>query len=136
MNFDEGDRQMVLLALAELALSRPGFDYALGEIAKQLSGEEMFAEFKRLNADRVRAERMPMTLGPLIAVNDDPELLEWICNARERAGHFLSNLARAAHHADHENYPILRPVLIEMRKKYSAYEPTDTVKREIAERKS
>jgi hypothetical protein len=60
VEFAEGDRQMVLLAIAELALSRPGFDYALAEIAMQLQGEEMFAEFKRLNADRVKTERAPM----------------------------------------------------------------------------
>lgn len=54
--FEEGDRQMILLGIAELALSRPGWDDALGEIAKQLGGEKMFAEFKRLNADRVRIE--------------------------------------------------------------------------------
>jgi hypothetical protein len=29
LTFDAGDRQMLLLALAELALSRPGFDDAL-----------------------------------------------------------------------------------------------------------
>ena len=73
MNFDleEGQRQMVLLAIAD----------ALGEIAKIFHGEEMFAEFKRLNSDRVKAERAPMTLGPLVAQNDDPELLEWLAAA-------------------------------------------------------
>jgi hypothetical protein len=57
MNFEEGDRQLVLLAIAELSLSRPGWDYALGLIADQLQGREMYDEFKRLNADRVKAER-------------------------------------------------------------------------------
>jgi hypothetical protein len=135
MKFEEGDRQMMLLAIAELALSRPGFDYVLGEIAKQLQGAEMFADFKRFNADRVQAERIPMFMGPLIAQNDDPELLEWLSNAANRAGSFLQNLAWAGLRADHENYPILRPVLIEMRKRYPEHEPSEAVKQEIRERK-
>ena len=134
ITFEEGDRQIMLLALAELALSRPGFDYALREIAKQLNGAEMFAEFKRLNTDRVKAGRIPIFMGPLIAQNDDPELLEWLANAKEKAGGFVSHLAGAALVADGQNYPLLREVLIAMRKKYPAYEPSDEVKREIRER--
>lgn len=57
---EEGYRQMILLAIAELALSRPGWDYALGEIAESFRGREMFEEFKRLNSDRVKAERAPL----------------------------------------------------------------------------
>jgi hypothetical protein len=57
---EEGDRQMILLAIAELSLSRPGWDDALGRIADQFMGREMFEEFKRLNADRVKLERGPM----------------------------------------------------------------------------
>ncbi len=53
----EEQRQVVLLALAELALSRPGWDSLLGEIAGELHGVDVFREFKRLNADRVSAER-------------------------------------------------------------------------------
>jgi hypothetical protein len=135
MTFEEGDRQMMLLAIAELALSRPGFDYALGEIAKQLQGAEMFAEFKRLNADRVHTERIAVFMGALIAQNDDPELLEWLNNAANRAGGFLQNLAWAGLRADYENYPTLRPVLIQMRKRYPEYEPSDAVKQEIRDRK-
>jgi hypothetical protein len=57
---EEGDRQMVLLALAELSLSRPGWDDALGRIADQIFGRELFEQFKRLNADRVKATRDPL----------------------------------------------------------------------------
>jgi hypothetical protein len=130
---EEGQRQMILLAIAELALSRPGFDHMLGEIAKQFSGEEMFAEFKRLNADRVKAERAPMSFGPLIAQNDDSELLEWLSNARDKAGDFVRNIAEAGLRADPENYPLMRSMLIQLRKKYQAYEPSDAVKQEIRE---
>ncbi len=131
--FEEGQRQMMLLAIAELALSRPGWDWTLGELAKQMQGEEMFAELKRLNADRVRSERAPIC-GPLVAQNDDPELLEWLAKADQSGGGFVKNLAHAALLADHANYPVLRPVLIEMRKKYPAYEPSDAVKEEIRRR--
>lgn len=57
MAFDEGERQMLLLAIAELALSRPGFNDTLGEIADKLHGRQQFEEFKRVNGDRVKAER-------------------------------------------------------------------------------
>jgi hypothetical protein len=59
----EAERQTLLLALAELALSRPGWDEHLGEIADAFLGREMFDEFRRLNADRVVAERG--SLGPV-----------------------------------------------------------------------
>jgi|ERR1039458_5651319 hypothetical protein len=131
---EEGDRQMLLLALAELALSRPGFDCAIGQIADRFQGREMFAEFKRLNADRVKAERIPMLMGPMIVQNDDPELLEWMNNASLKAGGFLSSLAWAGLRADWQNYPIMRSLLLEMRKKYPEYEPTDAVKEEISGR--
>ena len=132
LDLEESQRQMVLLAIAELALSRPGLDRTLGELAKVLGGEEMFSEFKRFNADRVKTERLP--LGPLVAQSDDPELLEWLAAADKSGGGFVHNLAHAGLVADHDNYPRLRPVLIEMRKKYPAYEPADAVKQEIRER--
>jgi hypothetical protein len=131
-DIDEEQRQMILLAIAELALSRPGWDWTLGETAKVFSGEEMFAEFKRLNADRVNAERTP--LGPTIAQSDDPVLLEWLSNASQRGGGFVHSLAEAGLRADPENYRVLRPVLMAMRKKYPDYEPSAAVKQEIRDR--
>jgi hypothetical protein len=70
----------------------------------------------------------------LIAQNDDPELLEWLANAHLRGGGFVSNVAHAGLVADCENYPLIRPLLLSLRAKYTAYEPSDDVKREIAER--
>jgi hypothetical protein len=52
-HMEESDRQATLLALATLALHRPGWDYMLGEIAEKLQGRELFTEFKRLNNDRI-----------------------------------------------------------------------------------
>jgi hypothetical protein len=67
----------------------------------------------------------------LIAQNDDPELLEWLANAHRRGGSFISSLANAALRADPDNYPLLRPVIVQMRAKYQEYEPSDQVKAEI-----
>jgi len=51
MNFDieESDRQMILLALAILALQRPGWLYATGLVAEKFSGKEMFDQFREFN---------------------------------------------------------------------------------------
>lgn len=70
----------------------------------------------------------------LIAQNDDPELLEWLANADRFGGGFVRSIAQAALVADHENYPLIRPLLIVMRKKYPQYEPSEQVKQEIRER--
>lgn len=51
---------MILLALAELALSRPGWDDALRRIAEHYQGVEIFERFKVTSADRVKAERGPL----------------------------------------------------------------------------
>jgi hypothetical protein len=70
----------------------------------------------------------------LIAQNDDPELLEWLANASQRGGGFVQSIANAGLRADHENYPLIRTVLLVMRGKYTEYEPSDAVKEEIRNR--
>jgi hypothetical protein len=52
----------------------------------------------------------------MIAQTDDPELLEWLAKANQEGD---------------ENYPLLRPVLIQLRAKYPRYEPSAAVKEEI-----
>ncbi len=71
----------------------------------------------------------------LIAQNDDPELLEWLANAKEKGGSFVGSIAHAGLVADHENYPLIRFVLMALRAKYPEYEPSDAVKEEIRGRK-
>lgn len=71
----------------------------------------------------------------LIAKNDDPELLEWLAKASQDGGGFIQSIANAGLRADHENYPLIRPLLLLMRAKYTEYEPSDAVKQEIRERK-
>ena len=70
----------------------------------------------------------------LVAQNDDGELLEWLANANHRGGGFVSAFARACLVADPENYALIRPVLLELRKKYPYYDPSEQVKQEIRER--
>jgi hypothetical protein len=47
----EEERQAVLLALAKLAIERPGWVYFLRGIAGKLDGVEMFDEFLRLERE-------------------------------------------------------------------------------------
>lgn len=56
--FDEGERQLVVLSLALCSLLRPGFDWALGEIAEKLHARPMYEEMARLNQDRVKPESL------------------------------------------------------------------------------
>lgn len=132
LKIDEGERQMVLLALAELALSRPGWDHALSLIAKQIdnlgpTGPQLYSELKRLNADRVQAERGPMM--PLIAEQDEEDIQRWIWGVENEApqpsGDFLKKIVAAALHADPENYPLLRPAIIALKKKFPKYRLDD-----------
>ena len=55
--------------------------------------------------------------------HQDPELRKWLITIvhDNMAGDFLKLLAMAALHADHENYPILRPALLEISKRYPKY---------------
>lgn len=71
----------------------------------------------------------------LIAQNDDPELLEWLAKADRFGGGFVSSIARAALVADDSNYPLIRPLILQLRVKYPKYEPSDQVKQEIRDRK-
>ncbi len=52
---EEADRQLVLLALANLALLRPGFDHALRTLADRfgVDGGGLFEHFKVSNRDQV-----------------------------------------------------------------------------------
>lgn len=59
LEIEENERQMILLALAELSLSRPGFDYAINNIAMQFDNVEngrakTYDEFRELNKDRIK----------------------------------------------------------------------------------
>ncbi len=52
VKIDEGDRQMIILSLAKLTFTRPGWKYALREVAKSLHGEAMFDEFLKHGPDQ------------------------------------------------------------------------------------
>jgi Lar family restriction alleviation protein len=46
----DDERQMILLALAELSLSRPGWHWTLGNLADRFSGREMFEGFRQTSS--------------------------------------------------------------------------------------
>lgn len=49
VTIEEGQRQMILLAIARLAIERPGWnECALGPIAELLKGRELYEHFKKL----------------------------------------------------------------------------------------
>jgi hypothetical protein len=56
---------------------------------------------------------------------EDEELLDWlygVSNSRPtEAGGFLRTIVEAAQRADSENYPLLRPVLVQLKSKYPTY---------------
>lgn len=66
---EEGDRQLLLLALALCSVARPGFDYALRNLAAQVrggpgpDGVELFENFKRLNTHPI-----PLFVGTVVQV--------------------------------------------------------------------
>ncbi len=45
-DIDEGERQLVVFALAGLAIERPGWDQTLSILADKFAGQEMFDNFK------------------------------------------------------------------------------------------
>lgn len=53
---EEGDRQMIVLALAQLSHTRPGWLYALTEIAKRFRAEAMFESFRTTSSDLKRED--------------------------------------------------------------------------------
>lgn len=125
LQMDEEERQVVILALAELALSRPGWDHMLRHIVERIDapGLAMFEQLKSSNADRVQAERGPMP--PLVAQQDEEEIQRWIYGVENGApmpaGDFLRTIVAAALRADYENYPLMRPLIIALKQKFPKY---------------
>jgi hypothetical protein len=124
---EEGERQMLVLALAELALSRPGWNDCLQRIAQRVENEgaPMYERFKRSSADRVRAERGPLVPQQIILEQDTEEVRRWIHGINQgepcEPGQFLYEFARFVCRADCDNYPILRPALLILMQKYPKY---------------
>lgn len=63
----EAERQLILLALAELALSRPGWDESIREVARFYDDETLcgFEAFQKANADRVKETHRDLRGQPL-----------------------------------------------------------------------
>ena len=54
VSWNDEDAQVVILALAQLALDRPGWDRMIQLMVQQFGAEQMFERFKALNADRFK----------------------------------------------------------------------------------
>jgi hypothetical protein len=60
----------------------------------------------------------------------DAELFDFLMNCSSWGGDFLSSLAQAALRADAENYPIIRPALLSMKRRYPDFDvPHNPVQR-------
>ena len=61
-----------------------------------------------------------------MTAQEDPELMDWVLclvnQAPRRSGGFLESLGMAAARADGENYLLLRPALLAMKRKYPEYD--------------
>lgn len=68
ITLEEGQRQLVLMALAHLSLEKPGFDWALNEIAKKLDNikdgrAETYDAFRNLTtAEIINEDTVERTL--------------------------------------------------------------------------
>jgi hypothetical protein len=47
VTLEDDERQLILLALAELSLWRPGWQWALSNLADKFSGREIFENFRQ-----------------------------------------------------------------------------------------
>jgi hypothetical protein len=124
IELDEMQRQMAVLAFAELALSRPGWDDSIRGIATKLDSTlSMYDHFKRVNADRVTGERSQ--LGPATVREDEEEVQRWLYGIAQGepapAGGFLKAFVQAALMADSNNYPILRPAIVQLKTRFPKY---------------
>lgn len=58
VSISEEERQATVLALARLALSRPGWGVFLSGVAEKLNGREAFESFKKSNNDLVPPDEL------------------------------------------------------------------------------
>lgn len=54
IEIDESERQILLLAIANLELARPGWLLPCRELADRLKGREMYDRFKEWNNDQIK----------------------------------------------------------------------------------
>jgi hypothetical protein len=76
LDIDEGERQLILLALAVLSLDNPGFDYALNEIAKKMDNVEndraqMYDQFRVVRKGRPLCPPCRHPLHRIVTDDDD-----------------------------------------------------------------
>lgn len=110
IELEEGDRQAILLALAKLSLSRPGWHPAcLSRIADQLRGREMYEQFRSHGPDTVgnvllsAAERMDWQQ---VVLNGGPPCFH-VCED----GHFCGRAERWEGHDELHEFSSLADLL-------------------------
>ena len=54
VTLEDGQRQMMVMALADLSLRNPGWVWAIRQIAEKLRANDMYNQFRELRADLVR----------------------------------------------------------------------------------
>lgn len=90
----------------------------------QWSYEQTLVPTNNASGSLTHPDAVPHTR--LQIAQEDAALIDWLLgidrNMPHRAGDFLHDLASAALRADPENYPILRPALLHLRKKFPQYE--------------
>lgn len=59
IDLTEDERQVILLALAHLAVERPGWDHYLTGVARRLQGEVLFTEFRAYHTQGVSQAPFP-----------------------------------------------------------------------------
>jgi hypothetical protein len=57
----------------------------------------------------------------MIWQEDEPRIVTWLINAVGHGGGFVHSFAEAAMRSDAENYPIVRPALLQLLAKYPEY---------------
>ncbi len=62
----EDERQIIILALAHLAVERPGWSHALTCVASRLDGVVMFAEFHAYRTQGPPTAHVPDPPGPCV----------------------------------------------------------------------
>jgi hypothetical protein len=120
LELDGAQKGIVILALADLALTRPAYDAAICEIVDIYNARAEWLQLKEINADRVGVRIEP---GYMDAAND-VALHEWLVNAshsREISHSFVATIAEAALRADGANYKLIRPALLRIQAKYQVY---------------
>lgn len=116
------DKPLVLLALPGASIPAPLQRVAAAIVRGSMTDPATAAATKARLSDAITAV-MNGLLG--MVLDQDPEVAPWVYGILHGeptpAGDFLKDLAAAANRADPQNYPTLRPALLQMMARYPKY---------------